>query len=202
MMKVTLDTNCIIDLEEDRKTAPYTSVLTSMHKNQKINLRVVAISASERQLGGKYTSNFAEFKERIAAVGLGHVGILKPIFYWGITFWNWSLWANDEMVTLELQIHEILFPEIDFNYHKFCDKRGIDSNSGEIDRRWRNAKCDVLALWSHIYHKGGIFITSDSNFHKKTKKPALIALGAGDIVKPKDAVEKLKGEMDERISDA
>jgi len=191
MMNVTLDTNCIIDLEEGRDAAPYIKVLIDMHENRRINLRVVAISASERKPGGKYASNFAEFKDKIATVGLANAEILKPIGYWGITFWDWCVWAGDDIVDLERKIHEILLPNIDFIYGDFCRKHGLDPASVETDKRWRNATCDVLALWSHIYHGGGIFVTTDRNFHKKTKKYALIDLGAGNILRPKDTVARL-----------
>lgn len=180
MINVTLDTNTIIDLEEKRPAAPYIRALIDMHEDQVINLRVVAISASERKPDGKYASNFDEFKQKIAAVGLEHAEVLKPIAYWDITFWDRCLWAGDQMMDLERKIHEILFPQIEFD--------------GETDQRWRNAKCDVLALWSHIWHGSGIFVTSDTDFHQETKKPALLALGAGDILKPRDAVAALTEE--------
>jgi len=191
MTNVTLDTNCIIDLEEGRDEAFYIKALVNMHENRRINLRVVAISASERKPGGEFASNFTEFKEKIATVGLAHVEILKPIGHFDITFWDWCLFADDQMVDLERRVHEILFPKIDFDYGEFCRKHGLDPASGKIDKRWLNAKCDVLALWSHIYHGGGIFVTTDHNFHKKSKKAALIALGAGDILRPKDALARL-----------
>jgi len=192
-MNVTLDTNCIIDLEEGREATPYIQALIHMHEDQKINLRVVAISASERKPNGKYASNFIEFQKKIAAVGLGHVEILKPIARFDITFFDWCVFADDKMVNLERKIQEILFTKIDFVYKDFCNKRGLDPNNREVDQRWLNAKCDVLTLWSHIHYGSGIFVTTDSNFHKKTKKPALIALGAGEILKPKDAIERLTG---------
>jgi len=59
------------------------------------------------------------------------------------------------------------------------------------ERLWKNAKCDVLALWSHIWYGSGIFVTGDNNFLKKTKKPALITLGAGEIAKPEEVISGL-----------
>src|SRR5207302_1562995 len=156
--------------------------------NQKINLRVAAISASERKPNGTYASNFAEFQQKIAAVGLGNIEILAPIAYSGITFSEWSLAADDEMVELERKIQEVLFPTIDFDYETHND----DPNDGKINVKRRNAKCDVLAMWCHITYDGDIFITSDRNFFRKTKKPHLIALGARDILTPQGAVAKLE----------
>jgi len=196
MTNVTLDTNCIIDLEEANPRATSIKELIQMHKDGKINLRVVAISASERKPDGTYASNFAEFQERVAALGLGQADILKPMGYFGVSYWDWCLWADDEMLGLEEKVHKILFPEIEFSYKEFCRKRGLDLNSGSIDRRWRNAKCDVLALWSHIWHGNGIFVTADNEFHKESKKPYLIAIGAGEILRPDEAVVRLTSRND------
>ncbi len=181
-MKLTLDTNCIIDLEENRPAAPFLHTLISYHDNQKIDLRVVAISASERKPDGTYATNFAEFREKIALVSLGHVEILAPICYLDMAFVDWCLLADEQMVKLERKIHEILFPRIDFEYGTYCKIHGIDPNDEKIDARWRNAKCDVLAIWCHITNGGDIFVTSDRNFHRPAKKTQLIQLGAGDIL--------------------
>ena len=54
----------------------------------------------------------------------------------------------------------------------------------------------MLSLWSHIHYQGDTFVTSDQDFLQETKKPALIALGAGDILTPQEVVAKLKGETD------
>ena len=39
-------------------------------------------------------------------------------------------------------------------------------------------------MWCHLHYKNDIFVTSDGNFHKATKLPRLLALGAGQIVRP------------------
>lgn len=192
MINVTLDMNCIVALEKDEVTASYIKKIIQMHKDRKINLRVVAISASERKPDGTYASNFNEFKERIASVGLIDVEILKPIGYWGITFWDYFVWGGGRLTKLERKIQEILFPTIELEYKEFCGKRGLNLNDKEMWQDWVNVKCDVLALWSHIWNGGGIFVTKDKNFHKKTKKTRLIALGAGEILKPQEAVGTFK----------
>jgi hypothetical protein len=37
-------------------------------------------------------------------------------------------------------------------------------------------------------HGREVFVTGDGNFHAPTKKPALFALGAGEICRPIEAV--------------
>ena len=191
---VTFDTNCIIDIEQRGIPYPDLQKLVRLHNDQEINLRVVAISASERMPVGYYALNFAEFQKKIAAANLENVEILPAIGYLDITFLDRCLTASDEMVNLERRIHEILFQQIEFYYNDFCKMRGIDPNITLTNPKWRNAKCDVLAMWSHITYDGDIFVTSDINFLKQTKKPALIALGARDILTPQDAVIKLSSQ--------
>lgn len=187
-MNVTLDTNCIIDLEGNRPVAPYLRMLIDLHEDQ-IILRVVAIGVSERKTNGRYASDLAEFRERITAVGLSGVEILKPICYVGITFDDWCVVAGDRMVELERKIQKLLFPNIEFSYDDFSRKHGLDPSNAYW--RWVNAKCDVLSLWSHIWYGGGIFVTMNNELYNWTKKVALIALGAGDIERPEEAIMRL-----------
>jgi len=191
MLNITLDMNCIIDLEQRNVRAFHLEKLIQMHNDQRINLRVVAISASERKPDGTYLSNISEFKDRIAPLGLAEVGILPTLGYIGLSFIGYCLISGGALSELEREIQSILFPTIEREYSSFCEKQGIDRDNPEARRKWRNTKCDVLALWSHIWHNGDIFITSDKNFHKKTKKAKLVALGAGRILKPKEAVRFL-----------
>ena len=187
-MNVTLDTNCIIALEESEPEAPYVRELISFHSAKKITLRVVAISASERKRDGTYAVSFNEFKQKIAAVGLGHVDILKPIAYLGMAYVDWCYPGGGEATVLERKIHKILFPDIEYDYVEYRNRLGIDPKDDVIDPKWRNAKCDVLAMWSHISFNGDIFVTSDKNFRKQRNKRQLIALGAGNILTPQEAV--------------
>ena len=191
MLNITLDMNCIIDLEQGNARAAHLKRLLQMHNDEEINLRVVAISASERKPDGTYLSNLSEFKDRITPLGLAEVEILPTILYIGLSFIGHCLIGGETSSELERKIQSILFPTIEQEYSSFCEKQDVDRDNPEVWRKWTNAKCDVLALWSHIWHNGDIFITSDKNFHKKTKKAQLIALGAGRILKPREAVKFL-----------
>jgi len=95
------------------------------------------------------------------------------------------------MIKLERKIHNILFPQIEFNYKEFCKKRNINLNNKSLNKKWLNVKCDVLSLWCHIYYNGDIFVTRDNNFYKVTKLKKLIVLGVGYILTPQQAVIKI-----------
>lgn len=189
MVNVTLDTNCIIDIEEDREDAIYLKQLCKWHCN-KINLRVVAISISERLPGGRIAKTFKEYKERLKNIGLGNIEILKPMANFSLSFWDWCVYG-DGMESFDKQLHGILFPDIEFGYKEHCLKNNISPFESSIDWQWLNAKSAVQLILSHIHNGGGIFVTSDSNFHKVSKKECLIPLGAGDILTPKEALDKV-----------
>lgn len=188
LLNVTLDMNCIIDLEQGNSNSVFIKRLIQLNKDRKISLRVVAIGASERMPSGMYAENFAEFQQKIAAVGLGDAEILKPVSYLGMSFLDYCVFAGEETEKLERRIHEALFPCIDFEYREFCKRHNLNLDD-EIDHRWRNPKCDTLALWSHIWNHGDVFVTSDNDFHKESVKPRLIAIGAGRILKPEETVD-------------
>jgi hypothetical protein len=188
---VTLDNTCIIDLEQNRKHAPEIRKLVQMHCNREISLRLVAITASELKLDHTYLSNFDEFKRRIGAIGLGDVGILPTLARFDLSFFDYCVSGGRWLDELEKEIQLILFTEDEVEYGDSCRKYGCDEGGKAAWHKWTNKKCDVLALWSHIWYNGDIFVTDDNHFHKPAKKLALIKLGAGKILRPREAVEML-----------
>jgi hypothetical protein len=190
MRSFTLDTNCLIAIDEGRPEAAAVRALADAHEAGTVAVAVVAISASEKQQGGGYIQNIAEFRARLRTLGLGHLDILPPIMYWDVTFWDYSLWSDAAMQAIEQQVHEVLFPNVEFLWEDYCRANGLDSASTPAGK-WRNCKCDVLAIWSHIHGNRDVFVTSDGNFHSSAKKEAVISLGAKYIEYPDDAVSLL-----------
>jgi hypothetical protein len=173
--KFTLDTNCIIDLEENRPNAQHVRSLISAWKNGRVELAVVAVSASENQKGGAASRDFTVFETKLGNVGLGGVHHLLPLAIWDVFYWDHALWSCDEMEKLASEIRGILFPHI-----KATPPANIDENSP-----WRNQLCDVLVAWSCIYHKWDCLVTSDKNFHDH--KDELKKLGLREVLYPEDA---------------
>jgi hypothetical protein len=179
----TLDTNCIVAVANHEPAAAFIRALADAHANGQANVALVAISASERQRAGQI-ENFAQFRQRLTELNLGHLDILPAMFYLDICFWDNCLWSDDAMEQLERSIHDILFSNVEFEWAKFCETRSLPQNIQSIDANWRNAKCDVQALWAHVHHRRDVFVTSDRNFHSKIKKAALASLGSGEIMYP------------------
>ena len=188
-MLFTIDTNCIIDLERDTEFAPPLRALIAAHRLGNAEVAVPAVAASEVQRDGLYLQNFGQFEERLAQAGLDGLPLIHPIAYWGISFYGLGYWADGAMVELERKIHTVLHPSVPFEY---LATTSPTTGTEQPDPKWRNAKCDTQALWSHVYHKRDVFVTRDGNFLKKTKLPVLAALGAGQILVPRDGAVLLR----------
>jgi len=187
MRTFTLDTNCIIAIDEGRPEAPFVRTLADAHTAGKAHVAVVAVSRADKRQIGSYLDNLDAFRDRLASIDLGHLDILKPMGYFDISFEDWCIPADDTIEALEKQIHGILFPQFEFTWQDHCDVNDIDpalSPHGD----WRNCKCDVQLMWTHIHNKRDVFVTAEDNFHKPEKKSALVALGAGHIERPAEAV--------------
>lgn len=190
-MNVTFDTNCIIALEEGDENAPHLRRIVQSTPRRGLTLRVVAISASERQPGGGHSEHFSDFEKKIAGVGLGDAEILLPPLILDVTFWDQSIWGSDQIDEEAKRIHEILFPTSPFEYADYCRRFNLDPAAPDADRKWLNRTVDTWALWSHMHNGGGVFVTDDRNFNRPTKKARLARLGAGEILRPKEAAERL-----------
>ena len=180
MLNVTFDTNCIIALEENEQpTADALRRIVRSALEQKLRLRVVAISASERPRRGATPPGFGDFERRIANAGLeGLVEVLAAPAIWNVTFWNESEWASEADDANEEQIHRILFPN-----------RPFDLLSGELEGKRLNRMIDTWALLTHLNHGGGVFVTADRNFH--TKKTSLEHRFDTSILTPAEAAARL-----------
>jgi len=192
MLALSLDTNCLIDIAEGRPDSVAIRALADAHARGEASVAVVAISASEKQKNGKRLTNFDQFRARLNALALGHLEILRPMLYFDVGFWDWAYMVEAEAEILERKIHDVLFPNVEFQWTDFCSARGWNPDAQPVDDKWRNAKCDVQALWSHIHHGRNVFVTSDAKFHAVTKLPTLISLGAGQILSPQDAFETFR----------
>lgn len=195
-MNVTLDMNQLIALENNYSHAADIRELKAMNDRQEITLQVCAMSASERQRNGMFLKTFADFKAWIGTLGLDRCRLIMPLAYFDISYLDYCMLGGFGTKVLEAEIHKILFGNTDiaFQYeaHKGRYLRESEAVQKDEYNRWRNAKCDVQSFWSHVIAGGGIFVTDDGNFHKATKKPDLLVLSGGEILRPGDAVSFIK----------
>ena len=156
-----------------------------------IEVRVVAISASEQPVGPE-SEGVNGFLRLLDAVGFGQLTVLKPMGIYDVTYFDCCVLGDEEgqpMVELQKSLHRILFPKIPLDAKD--ELEADDRNSRRRKKKWRNALCDVMAMWSHIHYRGTVFITRDRNFTRPNKLKKLIELGAGSVMTPCEAAERL-----------
>lgn len=178
MAKVVLDTNCIIDLEENRPDAVYLRTMIDAWKSKQFDLAVVAVSASENQPSGIASHSYDVFEIKVKNAGLAGAQELAPLAIWDVFYWDHALWCSPDMEALERKIRDILFHGI-----TTVPPTNIQENS-----KWRNQMCDVLVAWSCIHHNWPCLVTRDTNFHDH--RTELASLGLNEILSPADAVQR------------
>lgn len=121
----TLDTNCLIDVEEGRPAASAILALAAAHATGSADVAVIAMSASERPKPGRDIKDFSEFETCRAVLGLAHLDTILPMAYFGISFLDHCLLRDEAMTSLEHQVHLILFPNVRFLWPD-CRDNGIN----------------------------------------------------------------------------
>jgi hypothetical protein len=184
LRRVTLDSNAIIDVEENRPAAAAVRELIALHRAARITLCVSNIVAGERDRDGLVVPDYRKFTAKLGATDLSGAELLNPLAHWGITFVDQCIWPEPKD-TLRETIHHVLFP----NSPDYFAAIGGESDTDRAKRtaKGNNQLCDVLGMWCHIRYRGDVFVTSDENF-LKSKRDGIIALGAGTILRPHDAI--------------
>ncbi len=163
MISFTLDTNCLIDVAEDRPAAVHIRALLGAGATGEADLALVASSASERQQGGTFLANIAAFEERRNALGFAGLPLLPSIGRWDVLFFEHSLYGSPEGSAREAAIYSVLFPNSPVEWSAYADQKGADVGdlTSPAGMRWRNQMLDAQALWAHDHAGRGVFVTSD-----------------------------------------
>jgi hypothetical protein len=169
MQKITLDTNCLLDVAESRPSMPEVLELVRAHEAKLVELALVASSASEKMVNGKYAESFNDFEVRRNELGLGSVNLLFPLARWDFSFFDTCVWASDETAALEEEIFSVLFPAQTYEWKDTAKRLGLEVEDVVSPgyAKWRNNIIDAQMFWTHVWNKGDIFVTRDKNFKKK-----------------------------------
>lgn len=176
-MRITLDHNCILHLEQRTAVGSQIGAIIANPKNQCF---VVNIGASEMREKGVRPDRYDRFEELLSESDIAHLPRLNPMLIFDVTFWDRCVFADETMIQLAQDIERVLFGD---SKSIVLAQDGLDSPNG---RKWLNRICDVHTMWCHIQNGNDIFLTTDKNYLKKTKYPRLVALGAGRICQPCD----------------
>ena len=165
--------------------------IVDLWRANKIDLAVVAASASEKQRGGSYFENYAAFAARLERVGLQDCQHLLPIGRWDISFCGHCLWPEPESKQRETQVWEVLFPNEPIEWVDFANTKDADpADTGSRSyHNWRNKQLDVQMFWAHDHNSRVFFLTADRNFEKRLADSPLFPDAV--ILTPREAVSRL-----------
>ncbi|WP_294927421.1 hypothetical protein [uncultured Paracoccus sp.] len=165
-MRLTLDTNCLIDIADKRERAPYVEALRAAAEEGRVLISLVASSASEKQQSGDFLSSMGRFKERVAALGFGDSLLLPSIARFDVSFFEHGLHCDNQMLEREHKIYRVLFPTSPPEWADYAKEKGHmrDDRHGKGYFRWRNQLLDAQAFWAHEHASQDIFVTSDARF--------------------------------------
>jgi hypothetical protein len=185
VLNLTLDHNCMIDLENGEGESSAVEQLIALHRAGLVRVHVGVISASENVRGGGEPTHKL-FKERIDRLGLGELPEVLPDFSVGMSYIGACVLAGDD--GLEERVRAVVHPSVP-DYEQFAAERGLDP-WGPMHPKWRNRACDIDAMVAHIRRSHDVFVTRDPDLLKARER--LVAIGAGEILKPHEALRKVQ----------
>jgi len=171
-LRVTLDTNCLIDLEDRTGQAPAIWELIKLHRAADIRLFVSAIPAADHLADKAMSEDYGQFEHRLKALRIDDLPSVLPTGRNEMAFWGAAVYGNHRDDLLE-KIHHIVYSTVDTLF---------------LTARSRTIPCDTDGLAAHIRSGHDIFVTSNQHFRKTARRQALVALGAKNILTPEEAL--------------
>jgi hypothetical protein len=191
-MKLTLDWNCVIDVEEERRQAPCVRELIQRHREGELEVALLAASASENTRSKRFPGNAAIFCERISAVGWLDLPLVPMPAVIGLSYLDFCFIVGDgEQFKLDMDaLWQAIAPKVpkDPSDHLPSGiKLSDESIQSEHLSKWRNTWCDVVSAYSHVHQRRDIFVTNNTRDFQDNKEK-LSALGMRHIATPSEAL--------------
>ena len=198
-MKLTLDWNCVIEVEEGRSQASCVTDLVNAHRNGELEVALLAASASENTKSKLFPGNSGVFKRRVAQLGWDDLPLVPMPGIYGLSYWDFCFYVGDgEDFKRDMDaLWQIIAPKMQSNpSDHLADVQTLDDNwiQSEALSKWRNAWCDVVSAYSHIHAGRDIFVTNNTRDFQKNAD-ALALQGMENISTPAETrslMEKLK----------
>ena len=195
-MKLTLDWNCVIEVEEQRSQAFAVMDLIDRHRKGQFEVALLAASASENNKSRRFPGNAKIFNERVAALGWSDLPLVLMPGIYGLSYFDYCFYVGDgekfkgDMAKLWLAIAPNV--KSDPSCHLPAGVTLTDEAIQSKDlAKWRNTWCDVISAYSHIHAKRDAFVTRNTSDFQKNSE-ALGKLGMKHIFEPADVLEGLK----------
>ena len=174
---------------EKRAEAEFVSGLLEQHHSTRLELALVASSASERMKGGEFPKHYSQFRARADRAGFEQVEVLLALGRIGIGFIDYCLIASKAALAREKKIFATLFPTHSYVFQKPEDLSD-EQNIKKKRARWVNQMLDTQAFWAHENAARDVFVTSDRNFRRKlVGHPSFTK---AKVLTPKEALELLQ----------
>ena len=191
-MKLTLDWNCVIEVEENRPQATSVRDLISRHRKGQFEVALLAASASENAKSKRFPGNATLFVERVSALGWSDLPLVLMPGIIGLSYFDFCFYVGDaEKFQSDMDaLWQVIAPNVARRPADHLPE-GIPLSDEAIQSqhlwKWRNTWCDVVSAYSHIYAGRDIFVTNNTrDFQNNADK--LSALGMRCITSPIEAL--------------
>nr|WP_309502042.1 hypothetical protein [uncultured Roseovarius sp.] len=191
-MKLTLDWNCIIEVEEGRPQANCVTELIKFHRLGRFEVALLAASASENTKSKRFPGNATVFKERISSLGWQDLPIVPMPSIIGLSYWDFCYYVDDgEKFERDRDaIWHVIAPSIPrepIDHLPVGQQITDDAIQSEELSKWRNTWCDVISAYSHIHEGRDVFVTNNTRDFQRNASD-LAKLGMLHISTPTDAL--------------
>lgn len=196
-MKLTLDWNCVIEVEENRPQASTVRDLISRHRKGRFEVALLAASASENSKSKRFPGNATLFVKRVSALGWSDLPLVLMPGVIGLSYLEFCFYVGDaEQFQKDMDaLWQVIAPNVPKRPVDHLPE-GIplsdDTIQSEYLWKWRNTWCDVVSAYSHIYAGRDIFVTNNTrDFQNNAEK--LSSLGMRCITSPTEAFSAVDG---------
>jgi len=191
-MKLTLDWNCVIEVEEGRPQANCVTELIRFHRLGRFEVALLAASASENTKSKRFPGNATVFKERISSLGWQDLPIVPMPGIIGLSYWDFCYNVDDgEKFERDRDaIWRVIAPSIPrdpIDHLPLGQQITDDAIQSEELSKWRNTWCDVISAYSHIHEGRDVFVTNNTSDFQRNASD-LAKLGMLHISTPTDAL--------------
>ena len=187
-MKLTLDWNCVIEVEEGRPQAAQVVDLVSRHRQGQFEVALLAASASENSRSKRFPGNANLFKDRVLALGWNDLPLVPMPGIVGLSYWDFC-YSVDDSDKFEREMDAlwcVIAPKVSSRPSEHLPT-GVSLTDEAIQSeqlsRWRNAWCDVISAYSHIRDGRDVFVTNNTRDFQDNSE-ALSRLGMMHIYTP------------------
>lgn len=191
-MKLTLDWNCVIEVEEGRPQASCVTELIRFHRLGRFEVALLAASASENTKSKRFPGNATVFKERISSLGWQDLPIVPMPGIYGLSYLDFCYHVDDgEKFERDRDaIWRVIAPSIPrepIDHLPEGQRITGDAIQSEQLSKWRNTWCDVISAYSHIHAGRDVFVTNNTRDFQSNASD-LAKLGMLHISTPTDAL--------------